>query len=79
MAARGAVHCGPRDSINGGARVPNGGLGSVALYRCRASAVAALRGDVSAAVAPYHAAPREGGGRDGGPHGAGGGALGACS
>lgn len=79
MAARSAVHCGPRDSVNGGARVPNGGLGSVAFYRCRASTVAALRGDVSAAVALYHTAPRERGGRDGGPYGAGGGALGTYS
>lgn len=68
-----AVHCGR----HGGAQAASGELGSVASYHRRRrrhrppSAVAALRGHVPAEAAPHHAAPGEGGGRDGGSDGAG--------
>lgn len=64
---------------HGGAQAASGALGSVVLYRCRASAVAAFRGDVSAEASPHHAAPQERGGRDGGPHGAGRGGRRGCA
>lgn len=66
---RGALWAAP--GRHGGGRAAGGGMGPVGLYGCCASALAAVRGYVPAAAAPHHTAPGEGGGRDGGPHGAG--------
>lgn len=70
----GAGHCGEGVGDDGGGRrgfSGMGALGEFCFWRCNAPAVEAVRGAVLVEVAPHHAAAPEGGGGDGGAHGAG--------